>query len=61
MNRKEWETPVLIVLTRTLPEDGVLQIQYCKFFNSTGPDASDCIAGEPGEVGAIACEVWNGT
>lgn len=55
MNHKEWETPVLIILTRSLPEDGVLQVISCKFTGLTGPDASDCIPGDPGEAPA-ACE-----
>lgn len=55
MNRKEWETPVLIILTRSLPEDGVLQVISCKFALLTGPGESDCIPGDPG-VAPAACE-----
>jgi hypothetical protein len=57
MDRKEWETPVLIVLTRTLPEDGVLQALTCKFFQMGGPDSVECIQPNPGEVVA-PCEAF---
>jgi hypothetical protein len=59
MDPQEWETPVLIVLTRSLPEDGVLQLLACKFIDLGGPSTIDCIAGEPGDGGFVACEAWN--
>jgi hypothetical protein len=48
MGRKAWSKPRLIVLVRTLPEDGVLQVQVCKFAGVDGPAASDCINPQPG-------------
>jgi hypothetical protein len=48
MKRKSWKKPRLIILTRPLPEDGVLQQQVCKFRGLDGPGADSCTPAAPG-------------
>jgi hypothetical protein len=40
--KKKWVNPVLTILVRTNPEDGVLQQQSCKFFTLPGPGGEVC-------------------
>ena len=58
MKRRNWETPKLLVLVRTIPEEGVLQVQLCKFANLAGPGGAGpvigCVIPPPG--GAIDCQ-----
>jgi hypothetical protein len=50
MHRKSWKKPQLIVLVRTLPEDGVLQAQACKFRGLDGPQTDGCIPPPAGQL-----------
>jgi hypothetical protein len=45
MEKEIWERPNLLVLVRTIPEDGVLQLETCKFAELAGPGGIDCHAG----------------
>ena len=42
MNKKKWETPELLVIIRSQPEEAVLQV--CKFQNGiiNGPNNTNC-------------------
>jgi hypothetical protein len=42
MEKETWERPQLMLLVRTMPEDGVLQLQTCKFGELAGPGPGDC-------------------
>jgi hypothetical protein len=44
MMKEIWEKPHLLVLVRMMPEDGVLQLQTCKFAELAGPGGIDCHA-----------------
>jgi hypothetical protein len=35
--RRSWVPPKLLVLVKTTPADGVMQIEVCKFFAFFGP------------------------
>jgi hypothetical protein len=48
MEKEIWEKPNLLVLVRTMPEDGVLQLQTCKFGEMAGPGTDDCHDGRIG-------------
>jgi hypothetical protein len=48
--KKTWETPKLLVLVRTAPEDGVLQAEICKFFALLGP-------GDPASGPLLDCAI----
>jgi hypothetical protein len=56
MKKGIWEKPHLLVLVRTMPEDGVLQLQTCKFAELAGPGGIDCSiqndlnGGQPGII-----------
>ena len=50
---KTWETPRLLVLVRSAPEDGVMQVAVCKFANIAGPfgqPGDNCRTPPPGEL-----------
>jgi hypothetical protein len=42
MEREIWARPQLLVLVRTMPEDGVLQLQTCKIGEMAGPGTGEC-------------------
>ena len=48
MKRKVWQKPKLLILVRSAPEDGVMQVQVCKVVALAGPGggaSDDCFVG----------------